>query len=168
MIRLALLPDIINQYMNDLKNILIEGDLKSPSIDFNYISGDLILSGRSIPENAAKVYEPLLVWIKEYIRSPRKVTNFRFNLEYFNSSSTIWIIKLLRTLGKIQNQDYVLMIHIYFETEDFDELNEDEDEINHLINSLIDNLEEIKVSIGVKTYSKNHIGRIMKESTILI
>jgi hypothetical protein len=43
--------------MNKIKNIFIEGTAKSPQIDFNQLTGELILFGKSIPENAAKVYD---------------------------------------------------------------------------------------------------------------
>ncbi len=152
--------------MTDIKHIITEGDFKSPHVDFNHLTGDLILSGRSIPENAAKVYEPLIQWINEYIKSPRKVTNFRLNLEYFNSASTIWISKLIRALGTIEIEDCILFIHIYFDIEDFNDM--DRDEIKHYVSSLVDNIDEIKISVGVKIYGTDIVGKIIKESTILI
>ncbi|HCI54795.1 MAG TPA: hypothetical protein DFI01_02600 [Bacteroidales bacterium] len=45
--------------MKELKNIYIEKTSKTPEVDFDAITGDLILSGRSIPENATEIYEPL-------------------------------------------------------------------------------------------------------------
>jgi len=152
--------------MNNLHHLVTEGTQKIPQVDFNHLSGDLILSGRSIPENAAKVYEPLLSWIGEYVKSPRKVTNFRLNLEYFNSATTIWIAKLIRALGKIEKDDCLLYIHIYFDLEDFDEM--EEDEIKQVIGALVDNIGDIKISIGIKIYAENSDGKIIKESTVLM
>ncbi len=152
--------------MTELKHIIIEGDAKSPHVDFNNLSGDLILSGRSIPENAAKVYDPLIEWINEYIKTPRKTTNFRLHLEYYNSASTIWIAKLVNSLGKIQNKDCVLMIHFYFDAEDYEEMSDTE--IRHYVGTLIDNIGEISISVAVKIYATQSDGKILKESTILI
>jgi hypothetical protein len=152
--------------MTDINRIFIEGTLKTPQVDFNHLSGDLILSGRSIPENAAKVYDPLLVWIGEYVKSPKMTTNLRLNLDYFNSASTIWISKLVRGLGKIEKEDCVLYIHIYFDIEDFEEMNADD--LRRTIGSLIDNIDETKISIGIKVYGTDSGGKVVKESTILI
>ena len=152
--------------MADLNNIFTEGTSKTPQVDFNHLSGDLILSGRSIPENAAKIYEPLHLWINKYAKSPRKVTNFRLRLDYFNSATTIWIAKLVKALCKIEKEDCILYIHIYFEIEDFIEM--DEEDIKLSIGSLIDNIGEVKISIGVKIYGTDPNGVIVKESTILI
>jgi hypothetical protein len=152
--------------MTEIKHIIIDGDLKSPHIDFNHLTGDLILSGRSIPENAAKVYEPLLLWIGEYIMSPKKTTNFRLNLDYFNSASTIWISKLIRALGKIEKEESVLFLHIYFDMEDYEEM--DDEDLRQTVSSLVGNVGEIKISIGVKVYATESDGKIIKETTILL
>lgn len=152
--------------MAGINNIFIEGTLKTPQVDFNHLTGNMILSGRSIPENAAKIYEPLLLWINEYSNSPRKVTNFRLRLDYFNSATTIWIAKLVKGICKIEQEDCILYIHIYFDLEDYIEL--DEEDIKLSIGSLIDNIGEVKISIGVKIYGTDDNRKIVKESTILI
>ena len=61
--------------MNELQSLILENTPKTPQIDLNKFTGDLILSGRSIPENAAKLYEPVLTWVNEYINDPRPTTN---------------------------------------------------------------------------------------------
>jgi hypothetical protein len=152
--------------MDQFKNIFIEKTAKTPQIDFNQLTGDLILFGKSIPENAAKVYEPLLVWINDYIKSPRQTTNLRLNLEYFNTSSSIWLAKMVNALSKINKDDYVLIIHLYFDIEDFESM--DLEELKNIVSLLVDNISEGKISIGVKTYGTDINGKIVKESTIFI
>ena len=97
--------------MNGISELVIEESQKTPHIDLNPVTGDLIITGKSIPENAAKVYEPVLNWILEYILNPRPTTNIRFNLEYFNTASSIWFAKILKALVKINEPDYILFIH---------------------------------------------------------
>ncbi len=152
--------------MAELKNILIEGTVKTPQIDFNQLTGELILSGKSIPENVAKVYDPVLAWIREYVKSPRKTTNFRLNLEYFNTASSIWLAKIIKTLSSINKPDYVLLIHLYIDIEDTDTL--DLDDIKDIMGSLIDNIGEPLVSVGIKIYGLDENGRTVKESQIFI
>lgn len=152
--------------MNRIKNIFIERTAKTPQIDFDQLTGDLILFGKSIPENAAKVYEPLLAWINDYIKSPRHTTNLRLNLEYFNTSSSIWLAKMVNALSKINEDDYVLFIHLYFDIEDFESM--DMEELKDIVGKLVDNIGEGKISIGLKTYGTDVNGKIVKESTIFI
>jgi hypothetical protein len=83
-----------------LSNYTVEQTPKTPQIDLNQLSGELILSGRSIPENAAKIYEPVLNWVKEYILNARPITNLRLNLEYFNTASMMWLSRIMAVLKK--------------------------------------------------------------------
>ncbi len=152
--------------MNEIKHIIIEGTSKTPQIDFNNLSGELILSGKSIPENAAKIYEPLMDWVLEYIKSPKPTTNFRLNLEYYNTSSYIWFAKIIKTLAKITNEDYILFIHKYFDIEDFEDMNLEE--IKDSVSQLVDNIGPTTVSIGVKAYGVDERGKVLKESMILV
>ena len=142
-----------------------EGNAKSPQIDFNLRTGELILSGRSIPENAAKVYEPVLKLAEEYILAPRQVTNFRLNLYYFNSASMIWFARIVKTFARIDRDDAVLIIHLYFDQEDYELM--DPDEIRDMVCSLVEHAGTGKVSIGIKVYALDKENKVVKEDTIL-
>jgi hypothetical protein len=152
--------------MTELKNIFAEGTSKTPQIDFNRFTGELILYGRSIPENAAKVYEPLLSWVNNYIKSPRPVTNLRLNLEYFNTASMLWVTKIIKELSKIKVHDYILFIHVYFDIDEFD--NMDIEELKDIVGSLVDNIGNASISIGVKTYGTKANGEVVREAMVLI
>jgi hypothetical protein len=148
-----------------INNILIESTDKTPMIDFNHSTGDLILSGRSIPENAAKIYEPLLNWTLNYINTARATTNFRINLEYFNTATSIWISKIIKALCGIKGEEAILFIHIYFNIEDFDSIDDVKDDIIQLTNVFISNA---TLSVGYKVYGIDEEGKIIKESMIFI
>ena len=49
--------------MKEIQSLFIEQTQKTPQIELNQFTGNLIFSGKSIPENAAKVYEPVLNWV---------------------------------------------------------------------------------------------------------
>jgi len=152
--------------MNELKRIFIEGTAKAPQIDFQPLSGELILFGKSIPENAAKIYEPLLLWTTDYIKSPRHTTNLRINLDYFNTATSLWIVKIIKELSKIDVEDSVLVIHVYLDIEDLESM--DIEEVKDLVGLLIDNVVHSKVSIGIKIYGTDNDGKILRESTVII
>jgi len=151
--------------MEEITRVYLEGSGKSPHVDFNHLTGELILSGRSIPENAARVYEPLFEWVTNYAKSPRQTTNLRINLEYYNTPTAIWLAKIIRALSAIKQHDSVLIIHVYFEIEDFEEM--ELEDIKDIVTSLIDSFGEVDVSIGMKMYGIDSVGKIIKESTIL-
>jgi len=152
--------------MNELQGIYTEGTPKTPRVEFTHLIGELVLEGRSIPENAAKVYEPLLVWINEYIKAPCPTTNLHLRLEYFNSASLVWITKLVLALGKIELESAILYIHMYFEIEDFED--GITDDLSDIIDVLVEKIHDAKLNTAFKTHGLDKNGKVVRESTILI
>jgi hypothetical protein len=160
---------IINRlfsHMNELEGIYVEGTKNTPKIEFTHLIGELVLEGRSIPENTAKVYEPLLVWVDKYIKSPCSTTNFHLKLEYFNSSSLIWIIKIIIALCNIELEGAIIYLHLYFEIEDYEY--GITDDVRNIIDVLASKIQNVKSNIAIKTHGTDSSGKIIKESTILI
>lgn len=82
-----------------MESIIIESNLKIPRVNFDYHRGIIELEGRSTPEDTDKLYRPLLEWITEYIKKPQAKTIVKINLEYFNSSSTKYITRILEKIS---------------------------------------------------------------------
>ena len=150
----------------ELSTLFIEPTSKTPQIDLNPITGELILSGRSIPENATKTYESILNWVTEYAKRPKHVTNLRFNLEYFNTSSSIWLAKIVRALCNIESNEFTLMIHLYFSIDEFD--NMDVDDIKDELHPIIHMVGTPVVNLLIKLYGTDDDGSILKESMVLL
>ena len=149
-----------------LGNFTIEQTLKTPQIDLNQYSGELIMSGRSIPENAAKIYEPVLNWVKEYVLKAKPITNLRLNLEYFNTASMIWLSRILAVLKKINNPEYILYVHLYMPVEEYDEMNDIED-IKDALVPVRDILQDATPCIGIKLYGTNN-SEVIKDALVFI
>lgn len=150
----------------ELKSYFIEPTAKTPQIDLNHLTGELIFSGRSIPENAAELYENVLKWVLEYIKHPRHTTNLRFNLEYFNTSSSIWLAKIVKALSSIQESEYTLFLHLYFHIEEYD--NMEVEDLKDTLSPIIDMIGTPGLSMGIKIYGTDEKGEVLKESIILI
>jgi hypothetical protein len=150
-----------------INELIIEGTPKTPHIDLNHLTGNLILSGKSIPENAAKVYEPVLNWVSKYVLEANPITNFRFALDYYNTSTTLWVTKILKELIKIKEPDYALIVHLYLPIEDFDEVNDFEDIKDAFLP--ISNIEQNAMpSIGIKLYGTGDQFEVIKETFVFI
>jgi hypothetical protein len=150
----------------ELKSLIIEPTVKTPQIDLNHLTGELIFSGKSIPENAALVYEYVMKWILEYVKHPRQTTNLRFNLEYFNTSSAIWLAKIVQALGTMKDPENTLIIHIYFGIEEF--YNMDADDLKDELHPLIHLIGDPTINIGVKIYGTDDNGEVIKETMVLL
>jgi hypothetical protein len=151
----------------ELENLIIEQTAKTPQIDLNRLTGDLLFYGRSIPENATKLYEPVLNWVAEYILRANPTTNLRLDLEYFNTASSMYLAKMLKVLSRIKVPEYVLIIHLYIPVEEFNEMNEFED-ICDTFSPITDIFHDSITSIGLKLYAKDDKGEIIKTRLVFI
>lgn len=149
----------------EFQKFRIEPTEKTPEIDLNQLTGELIFAGKSIPENAAKVYEPAFSWINRYILNARPTTNFRFSMEYYNTASSLWIAKILKVLISINNPDYVLIMHIYLPLEEYEEISEFGD-IKDAFSPLADIFHGAIPSIGIKLYGTDDKGEIIKDAFV--
>lgn len=150
----------------DLKNLFIEPTSKTPQIDLNHLTGELILSGRSIPENAAELYDGVLKWVHQYTANPRNITNLRFNLEYFNTASSIWLAKIVKSLCSMKDSEYTLMIHLYFHIEEYDSM--EVEDLKDALSPIIDMIGSPTISLGIRIYGTDDKGEILKESMVLL
>lgn len=152
--------------MKEFNNLFVEPTEKTPQIDFNRFTGELILSGKSIPENANTLYEPVYNWVSEYVPHARQTTNLRLNMEYFNTSTSIWQTKILKVLSKIKNPDCVLIVHLYFSIEEFDEM--DVEDLKDTLFPITDIFIEAIPSISIKVYGVDDDNKIIKSTVVFI
>jgi hypothetical protein len=151
----------------EFNDLFIDGTPKTPQIDMNQLTGELLFTGKSMPENAAKIYEPVLKWVEQYILNARPTTNVRLDLEYINTASSLWLAKILKGLARINGPDYVLIINLYLPIEDFDEMKEFGD-ITDAFLPISGVFQGAIPSIGIKLYCTNDSGEIIKDRQIFI
>ncbi len=110
-----------------MDNLKIEGTRQTPEIDFDAASGILKLDGRSIPENTFEFFTPVLNWLDEFTSiAPEKVVA-KINLEYFNTSSSKYILEILKRLKVILNDGKDVLVEWYYEEDDEEMMETGED-----------------------------------------
>lgn len=102
-----------------MKNFRIESTSKTPEIDFNLESGELLVSGISVPENAVEFYTPIVKWLMNYVANPKNKTVLSLKLTYLNTSSLQFLYDALKELDEICEPDSVV-INWYFAEDDED------------------------------------------------
>ena len=107
--------------MDDLK---LEGSAKTPVVEFNS-KGELLLKGRSIPENSIEFYKPIVEWIDAYGQSVNNTTVLSVQLEYFNTSSSKCILDVFKKLESLAGTE--VSVKWYYEEDDEDMLEAGED-----------------------------------------
>jgi len=123
-----------------MEDIKLEGTPKTPEIILNGQSGQLLISGRSIPENSVEFYARILTWLDSYSSSPCGTTVLDVKLEYFNTSSSKCLLDVFKKLENLKKSGSDVNIRWYYEEDDEDMLEAGED-----YDSIIDLDFEMKV-----------------------
>jgi len=152
--------------MKELENLVVEKTSNTPRIELNFGGGEISFTGRSLPENASRIYEPALNWVNDYILQPKPVTNLRLNMEYYNTSSMLWISKIIKALSRINNPDYRLMVHIYIPLEEYDDMRGSAD-LRESFNPLTDILQHSIPEVSMKLYATDDSSQVIRDAVVL-
>lgn len=93
-----------------MKHLQLSATQVLPHVDFNAQNGEFVLRGKSVPDDGKEFYETLLHWLGEYAKSPAELTHFKFQLEYFNISSSKSFLFILYKLVEIQDAGHKVKI----------------------------------------------------------
>ena len=85
-----------------MEDLILEGSAKTPVVELKG-NGELLLKGRSIPENSIEFYKPIIDWIDNYSQSVNDQTVLSVQLEYFNTSSSKCILDVFKKLESLLN-----------------------------------------------------------------
>jgi len=110
-----------------MKRVSIEGTSQTPAVTFDPETGILEIRGRSIPENAAEFYIPLLDWIEAYSETPQPVTKVNIRFEYLNTSSSKLLYSVFHKLELLSKSGHHLEINWFYEKEDEEMMETGED-----------------------------------------
>ncbi|SDJ96545.1 protein of unknown function [Catalinimonas alkaloidigena] len=108
--------------------ISLEGTEDTPKIILDGKNGIYEISGRSLPEDSAEFYGPVLEWLDQYADAPNSATEFVFKLEYFNTASSKLILDILSKLEDIDNASVV-----WYYDEDDEDMQEAGEEFSELV-----------------------------------
>jgi hypothetical protein len=83
-------------------------------------SGKIKFKGRSIPEDVSLFYEDILDWVIAYASSPSSATEVSVEMEYLNSGTSKYMLRILKKLKEVENSGNNLRIRWVYEEGDDD------------------------------------------------
>ncbi len=104
----------------EYKNIEIASSAKTPHVILNKDTGEILIEGRSFPENAPEFYYQFTRWLAEYSLSPAPKTKVNLALLYLNSNSVSIIAGMMKLLDNMISMKTEVEITWSFEKEDED------------------------------------------------
>ena len=101
-----------------MNELVIEKTYSTPFVHFSAQTGVMRIEGRSIPENPAIFYEPLVKWLHDYFQNTKTKTKLDIKLDYINSGSTKSILGLLKEIKIFYDKGLECQINWHFEEDD--------------------------------------------------
>ncbi|MBI9067816.1 MAG: DUF1987 domain-containing protein [Salinivirgaceae bacterium] len=105
---------------SNITPLIIEKTSKTPQIIFDPINNLFEISGRSLPENVVKTYEPVLQWIDQNIGKIQNNIVFNFRVDYLNSASAKMISLILTKLEEFFKSGISIEVKWYYNLDDDD------------------------------------------------
>lgn len=103
-----------------METIKIQGTEDTPKVILDKDNEIMEISGRSLPEDVASFYDPILNWLDEYAEAPNGKTVFNFKLVYFNTASSKLLLDILMKLEEIHEADNDVLIKWHYPEDDED------------------------------------------------
>lgn len=117
---------------------------KTPAVTIDPDQGRFSISGCSIPENADRFYSPIQDIAEKYVQNPAARTTLRIELNYFNSSSSKYLLDLMKCFSDLHASGRSnVVLEWWYAKDDLDMKEAGED-----YRSLVDLPVKLKVSEG--------------------
>ena len=108
----------------------------TPSINVNIEKREVSMSGKCFPANAREFFGPFRNWLDDHLNENDNPIRLNIDLEYFNTSSSLVLLEIMRQLVK-SNKCVNHCISWIYEEEDED-IKEAGIEYNQLLNNKLE------------------------------
>lgn len=125
-----------------LEPLYIEKTDDSPKVILDQQKGVFLIEGMSMPEETALFYSQIYDWLEKYVSNPNEYTEFVFKLYYYNSTSSIEFVKIIKLLDKLHQNNKKVKVIWYYRALD-ETIKEDGEEFKKYFNLEIE-LKELK------------------------
>ncbi len=108
-----------------MESLKIERGDTTPLVEFNLETMEFLLEGICRPENVLTYFEPVMKWLDAYVvwiveKGSKKILDFHFKLEYYNSSSAKFIFNIFKNLKIIQENGINITMFWFYDLLDED------------------------------------------------
>jgi SiaC family regulatory phosphoprotein len=103
-----------------METFKIAGTEDTPSVTLDTGSQIFEISGRSLPEDVAVFYNPVLDWLDKYSANPLTKTVFNFKLTYFNTASSKMILDVMMKLESLHEGGKEVLVKWHYPHDDED------------------------------------------------
>ncbi len=113
----------------------------TPSVILDAESGKYEIAGKSMPENVAAFYQPIMDWLEEFEENGSGDIVFDFKLVYFNTASSKLLLDIMIKLEEMHESGKSIKINWHYSADDED-MQEAGEEYADMIDVPVEMIEE--------------------------
>jgi hypothetical protein len=102
-----------------MEDYIQERTHKTPSIRA-YANGEITIEGVAIPESVLEDFKDFTIWFEKYASNPAKKTVVNIRLDYFNTSSSAYLLKIFKNLYVLKTKGNNIVVNWYHEEDDLE------------------------------------------------
>ena len=103
-----------------MSTIKLRGTDDMPNVTLDIENNIFEISGRSMPEDVASFYQPILDWIDNELRKYNGKIVFVFKMNYFNTASSKLLLDIMIRLEEMFSEGKDIVIYWYYDEDDED------------------------------------------------
>lgn len=101
-----------------LNPLIIEGTEVTPTVVLDKDTNTFLFKGKSLPENPAAFFKPIMKWIDDFALEPSIEFNVEFHMIYFNTSSSKMFLDIMKKFELISHSGCRVAIKWYYAEDD--------------------------------------------------
>jgi len=105
-----------------LEPLFLEATTETPEIHFDAQKPTFSIKGKSFPEETRDFFDPVLNWLNDYADAPNAKTEVTIHMDYYNSSTSVALMEVLKLLERIHLKGHEVTIHWHYDLIDDDML----------------------------------------------
>jgi len=103
-----------------METLVIGGEHSDNLVVLNEERGIFEFTGRFLPSKPKEFFEPIILWLEEYIKEPHRKSVLIFKLDYFNTSSSKKMLDIMLMFYNIQEKGFEVEVEWYYHKDDVD------------------------------------------------
>lgn len=115
-----------------MDTITLEATTETPKVTLDKDKSVFEFMGNSLPEDVGNFYNPILEWLDLYVTEPNPHTKLNMKFDYYNTSSSKMILKILERFRDIHRKGYDVVVAWHYQEDDEDMIEAGEDYAEHL------------------------------------
>jgi hypothetical protein len=116
-----------------IEPLRIQATIDCPDVTLDKEMNRFEFNGKALPENPKEFFNPIVAWIKDYVKEPNKETAVAFKMEYINSASQKRIHDIILLCKEIHEKGVPIYIDWYYHAED-EGMKEEGQTLSELVN----------------------------------